>query len=335
MPPDLSVTLGALPLKNPVVVASGEWTMSADAMRGVLVAGAAAVVAKSTNESDTARRQLESAAYVLLDADWHPTERATRAASLFNRSGLVGEPLDVWVETLAAADADARGRDAYVVASLIPADPDELPALGRAFADAGLRWLELNLSASHAEEAPAGALELVTEPERVDGLVGRTREAFPGHLTVKLPGMGDIVALAAAARDAGADSVALVGRPLAFLPDLETRRPLLGTFGAIGGAWSLPLTLRWVAKARLRLGPDLPLLATNGVRDGGDVARALLSGASAVELGTAVWTDGPAAVERALAQLSSYLERHGCNANDLVGEAADAVMTYEEAGRTR
>src|SRR5829696_4022468 len=99
MPPDLSVTLGALPLRNPVVVASGEWAMSREGIRAALDAGAAAVVAKSTNESEAARRQLESAAYVLLDADRRPTERATRATSLFNRSGLVGEPLDAWVET--------------------------------------------------------------------------------------------------------------------------------------------------------------------------------------------------------------------------------------------
>ena len=335
MRPDLSVSLGALRLKNPVVVASGEWSLTPDAIRAALDAGAAAVVAKSTNESDAARRQLESAAYALLDADWRPTERATRTTSLFNRSGLVARPFDAWVEELAAADADARARDAYVAASLIPADADELPRLARAFADAGLRWLELNLGASHGEEAAPGAIELVSDPERAEEVVARTREAFAAHLTVKLPGTGDILELVRAARDGGADSVALVGRPLAFLPDLETRRPLLGTFGAIGGAWALPLTLRWVAKARHRFGPDLPVLATNGIRDGGDVARALLAGASAVELGTAVWAEGAAAVERAIGELAHYLERQERTAKDLVGEATDAVMTYEEAGRKR
>jgi dihydroorotate dehydrogenase (NAD+) catalytic subunit len=153
------------------------------------------------------------------------------------------------------------------------------------------------------------------------------------HLTVKLPGSGDVLALVAAARDAGADSVALVGRPLAFLPDLESRRPLLGTFGAIGGAWALPLTLRWVAKARARFGDDPPILATNGVRDGNDVARALLAGASAAELGTVLWTNGPAAVKRTLTELSTYLDRQRLGAQDLVGEATDAVMTYEEVGK--
>jgi dihydroorotate dehydrogenase (NAD+) catalytic subunit len=333
MPPSPSVSLGSLELKNPVVVASGEWAMTGESIRAALDAGAAAVVAKSTNESEAARRQLDDAAYVLLDEYWRPTKRASRATSLFNRSGLVREPLDTWATTLGQADRYARERDGYVAASVIPADADELPALARAFEDTGLRWLELNLSASHGEESVPGAIELVSDPERVEELVARVRAAVALHLTVKLPGSGDVLALVAAARDAGADSVALVGRPLAFLPDLESRRPVLGTFGAIGGAWALPLTLRWVAKARTRFGADLPILATNGIRDGNDVARALLAGASAAELGTALWTDGPAAIERALAGLDAYLNAQGLTAQDLVGEAADAVMTYEEAGK--
>ena len=335
MPPDLSVRLGPLHLKNPVVCASGEWTITADGIHAAVEAGAAAVVAKSTNESEAAKRQLDSAAYLLLDDEWRPAAEPTRGTSLFNRSGLVPEPFDVWVATLAEADRTARSHDAYVVASLIPADPDELPALARAFDEARLRWLELNLSASHGEEAAPGAIELVGDAERVEELVGRVRAATKLHLTVKLPASGDVLALVGAAVEAGADSVALVGRPLGFMPDLETRRPYLGTFGAVGGGWALPLTLRWVAKTRARFGSEVPILATNGVRDGQDVARALLSGATAAELGTAVWTNGPQALSGALAGLSKYLDEQGVGAEALIGEAADAVMTYEEAGFER
>jgi dihydroorotate dehydrogenase (NAD+) catalytic subunit len=333
MPPDLSVSLGSLELANPVVCASGEWSLSADSIRAALDAGAAAVVAKSANESEAAKRQLEAAEYVLLDEHWRPTDSASRATSLLNRSGLVGEPFESWVGTLGELDREASEHRAYVVASLIPGDEDELPALAARVASAGLRWLELNLSASHAEEAAPGAIQLIDEPEHAEGLVGRVRDAFPGALTVKLPGTGDVPVLAAACRDAGADSVALVGRPLGFLPDLETQRPHLGTFGAVGGAWALPLTLRWVAKARSRLGAEFPLLATNGIRDGLDVARALLAGASATQVGTAVFTDGPAALTRALDELARYLDESGASARDLIGRAADAVSTYEEASQ--
>lgn len=311
--------------------------MTGDALRAAVDSGAAAVVAKSTNESEAAKRQLAAAEYLVLDERWNAVARSARgrALSLFNRSGLVGEPLERWVETVAAADAYARDRGAYVVGSLIPADLNELGRMARAFEDAGVRWLELNLGAAHGEEAAAGALELVRDADRVEEVVSHVRSEVALALTVKLPGEGDLLELVASAYRAGADSVCLAGRSLGFLPDPTTRRPLLGTFGAVGGYWALPLTLRWIAKARLRYGPELPLVATNGVRDGLDVARALLAGASAVQLASVVWTGGFGALTRIVEELAAYLEREGLSAADLVGQAADSVMTYEEAGLRR
>jgi dihydroorotate dehydrogenase (NAD+) catalytic subunit len=140
-----------------------------------------------------------------------------------------------------------------------------------------------------------------------------------------------VVALAAAARDAGADAICLTGRHLGFLPDPETRRPVLGTFGAIGGGWALPLALRWVAKTRRALGPDVPLIATGGIRTGLDVARALLAGASAVQVATVPFTEGPAGITRLRDELAAYLERTDVGASAIVGEAADGALTYEQA----
>jgi dihydroorotate dehydrogenase len=121
-----------------------------------------------------------------------------------------------------------------------------------------------------------------------------------------------------------------MGRHLGFLPDLDRRRPVLDTFGAIGGGWALPLTLRWIAKARGRCGPDRSLLATNGVRSGLDVARCLLAGASAVEVCSIVMTDGYGALGRLVEELRGYLVTQGIeHVADLVGEATDSVQTYQ------
>jgi dihydroorotate dehydrogenase len=311
--------------------------MTIEDLRAAVDAGAAAVVVKSTNESEAARRQLAAAEYALLDADWAEIEPASadRSSTLLNRSGLSSLGFDDWLHMVVLADAYARSRDAYVVASIIPSGIDELVRMAAAIEAAGIRWLEVNLGAAHGEEAAPGAIQLVAEAESAAEIVGRVRATVALPLTVKLPGHGDVVELASAARAAGADSVCLAGRTLGFLPDLDTRRPVLGTFGAVGGAWALPLTLRWVAKARSRLGPEYPLLATNGVRDGRDAARALLAGASAVELATAVWTEGFGALSGAIDELADYLEEQGLDAVDIVGEAADQVLTYEEVQATR
>lgn len=331
MPPDLGVQLGRLRLKSPIVCGSGEHVWSEEGLVAAVDAGAAAVVAKSANESEDARRQARAAAWVLLDERWRevPPDAAPREASLFNRSGLVPLPWAEWLAVLARADAHARTRDAHVVASIIPADLDELPRLARDVEAAGLRWIELNLSAPHAAEARDGAIHRPAAPAAVREATSRVRAAVSLPLTVKLTAEADdLVALAAAARAGGADAVAMTGRHAAFLPDPRTRRPVLGTFGAIGGPWGLPLALRWIAKARLALGPELPLIGTNGARDGLDVARFLLAGARAVQVTSSVLIEGFGALARIRDELEAYLAEQGVDAAAIVGEAADAAVGY-------
>jgi dihydroorotate dehydrogenase len=332
--PDLAVEVAGLRLKNPVICAAGEVTATATQLRAAVDAGAAAVVAKSANESAAARAQLAAAEYATLDSDWRPAaEPAAPATSLLNRSGLVSTPFPEWLETLAAADAYAAERDAFVIASLIVADLERAAAMAADVEAAGIRCLELNLGAPHGGEAEPGAIETVHSAARAADVVARVRRAVSIPLLVKLTADGvDPLAIAAAARAAGADALVIAGRHLGFLPDPATRRPLLGTYAAIGGGWALPLSLRWVAKARERLGPGVDLIATNGVRSGADVVRCLLAGATAAEVYTVVHQAGPAALAHMLAEVGAEARAGGiARLADVVGEAADNTLTYAQA----
>ncbi|MGN6377591.1 MAG: dihydroorotate dehydrogenase [Gaiellales bacterium] len=330
---DLAVELAGLPLKNPVICGSGELTSTAEHLRAAVDAGAAAVVAKSTNESQAARAQLAAAEYVTLGPDWAPAAGPGPGTSLMNRSGLVAAPFSEWLRTLASADAYAAERDAYVIASLIVADLGRAAEMASAIQAAGLRCLELNLGAPHGDEAEPGAIETVRAAARAAEVVARVRGAVSIPLLVKLTADGvDPLPVACAARDAGADALVIGGRPLGFLPDPATRRPVLGTFAAVGGGWALPLSLRWVAKARERLGPDVDLVATNGVRSGADVMRCVLAGATAAEAYTVVHLDGPAALGRLVAELAAVARDTGAaRIAEVVGEAADHTLTYAQA----
>jgi len=306
--------------------------MDRDGIRAAIDAGAGAVVAKSTNESADASRQLTTAEYVLLDERWEPLPwgPAPRTATLFNRSGLPNVEFDRWVELLADLDRHAGRADSYVVPSLIVSEPGEAARRAKDFEAAGLRWLELNVGAPHAREAATGAIRAADTPAAVGDLVRSIRGVLSIPLTVKLGSDVDPVEASASAISAGADAVCLSGRYLGFVPDLSSRRPVLGTFGAVGGAWALPLTLRSVAKVRLALGAAVPIIGTNGVRDGRDVARFLLAGASAVQMTTAVMTEGPDALTGAIEELTEYLREQDADAAGIIGEAADNVMTYEQ-----
>lgn len=325
MSADLSTTVAGLELKNPVIAGSSEATATPDQIRACLAAGAAAVVAKSVNESPAAHANLRAAEYVLLDETLQPRPLgpAGRTDSLFCRSGLLEVEIEDWAETLAALDREAAADGAYVVPSLIVADLDRAVGAATACERAGLRWLELNVGAPHASEAAEG---IATGVE----LVRRVREAVSIPLTVKLAA-GDSTADALAA---GADAVCVATRAMGFVPDLDTRRPVLGTYAAVGGAWALPLTLYRVAKTHAAH-PEASIVATNGARDGLDVARLLLAGASAVALASAVLTDGPAVLGRAVDELAAYCEQQGADVRDLIGEAVRHVQTYEEVAIER
>jgi dihydroorotate dehydrogenase len=322
---DLSTTVAGLDLKNPLIAASCEATATPAQIRACLAAGVAAVVAKSVNESQAAHANLRAAEYVLLDDALRPRPLgpAQRTDSLFCRSGLLEVELEEWADTLAALDGEAAAQGAYVVPSLIVADVDRAVEAAATFERAGLRWLELNVGAPHASEAAEG---IGTGVE----LVRRIRSAVSVPLTVKLAS-GDSVTDALAA---GADAVCIATRAMGFVADLSTRRPVLGTFAAVGGAWALPLTSYRVAKAHLAH-PRASIVATNGARDGFDVARLLLAGASAVALASAVLTDGPGALARAIEELAGYCEQEGVAVRELIGEAAGHVRTYEEVAIER
>jgi dihydroorotate dehydrogenase (NAD+) catalytic subunit len=331
---DPSVAIGGVALKNPLICGAGEHVMEASGIRSALTAGAGAVVAKSTNESEAAKRQLDRTDYALVDSAWRRLEwnfQPPSDAQLLCRSGLAQQSFAQWLEMVARLDREAKRQDSYVVASLILADLERCAELAQQIEAAGIRLLELNIGAPHGREAAPGSIVLETEAVRVEAIVARIRRAVSLPLWVKLTGQSeDVAALAAAAKSGGADAVGIMGRFMAFLPDIETMTPLLGTNAAFGGGWALPLTCRWLASTRAKLGPDFPLIGTNGARSGLDLARMLLAGASAVEMSSAILAGGFGVIEAALADFAAYLARKSVTARALIGRAADQLTSYQD-----
>ncbi len=331
---DTSVAVGAIRLKSPLICGAGEHLMYAEGARQALAAGAAAVVPKSANETEAGKRQLDATDYALLDSSWRrlPWDFAPPPdASLLCRSGLAQQSFDEWLAMLVALDKEAAEQDAYMIASIILSNLDHCVRMARSIEQAGLRILELNIGAPHGDQATPGAIVLERDAARVGHIVGRVRDAIRLPIWVKLTGQSENVAgLARAARDAGADAVTIMGRFMGFLPDVETLSPMLGTHAAIGGPWALPLTCRWLAQCRKVLGAEFPLIATNGARSGLDIARFLLAGASAVQASSAIFTGGFPVITTMLREFSSYLDRKGLAAGDLIGQAADRLETYQQ-----
>jgi dihydroorotate dehydrogenase (NAD+) catalytic subunit len=323
----LTTRIGVLALPNPVICGSGEPVMTAPGIRAALAAGVAGVIAKSLNERPDAAAQLDRADYAQLDMAGAPV---SQGVSVFCRSGLAPYDPAAWFATLADLDRAAAVSGRFVAASLVLASTDGAVGIADLARRAGLRIFELNVGAPHASEAAPGAIVQETDPTRLGELLARVRSVTDGMtLWVKLTGLSsNLPALALAASQAGADAVCMMGRFMALVPDLDTLVPVLNTSGAYGGGWALPIVCRSLALSRRAVGPVFPLIGTNGVRSGGDVARMALAGASAVECVSVVMHEGFGGLTRIIDELDAWLAAKHLRFADLIGGAADALQPY-------
>lgn len=325
--------IGRITLKNPVICGSGEHVMTEAGLRSALAAGVGAVVAKSVNETQAAKDQLDRTDYALLDGQWNrlPWDfTAPRDATLACRSGLQKMDFDDWVAITARLDAEAAENGQYVIGSIILADLDAAIGMARKIETAGIRILEFNIGTPYGDEA-AGVVSTERATARVTEIVRAVCDAVNIPVWAKITGQSEnVAALAQAARDGGAEAVVLMGRFLGMIPELDTQAPLLGTNLGTGGGWALPMTCYWLSKSRGHLGPDVPLIGMNGARDGDDVLRLMLAGAHAVEISSAVFTNGFGVLEEAVATVTEYLHTRNDDAADIVGRAADKVIPFGE-----
>jgi dihydroorotate dehydrogenase (NAD+) catalytic subunit len=329
----LNVSVGQTVLKNPLIAGSAEHHIAPDGVRRALRAGAGAVVVKSINESERGRDQLQRAQYMLLDEQWREipwTPEAPATAFIATRSGLTPQDFAAWLEQTVALDREAKAMDSYAIGSLIVADLAHTVAMAKQIEQAGVRILELNIGTPYASQA-RGVVSTELDPERVSMIVSTVQQAISIPLWVKLTGQSERVPdLAAAAYRGGGDAVIMAGRLLGFIPDVETMQPFLGTALGVGGFWNLPLTCYWLAVSRQQIGRDKPLIATNGVRSGLDIVRAMLAGASAVEMASEVMLRGSKVLSSALQELDAYLQRKGITAAELIGVAADQRRAFSD-----
>jgi dihydroorotate dehydrogenase (NAD+) catalytic subunit len=329
-----SMSVGRVPLKNPLIAGSAEHLIDAGGVRRAIEAGAGAVVVKSANESMAAKDQLQRAEYVLLDDQWRPLRwdaNAPPTAILACRSGLTPLPFEAWLDETAGLDREARRADSYAVASLILAELEPCIQMARQIEQAGVRILELNIGTPYASVVAKGAVSTELDPARIREIVSAVRAAVSIPLWIKITGQSERVPdLAAAAFDAGGEAVVMAGRLLGLVPDVETLEPMLGTTLGVGGFWNLPLTCHWLAATRAKSGPGKPLIGINGAQSGLDIARMMLAGASAVQMASPVMWRGFELLTQSLADFEAYLVRKDLTARDLVGRAADTKRTFAQ-----
>jgi dihydroorotate dehydrogenase (NAD+) catalytic subunit len=180
---------------------------------------------------------------------------------------------------------------------------------------AGLAALELNLSCPNV----AGGLDFATAPETTRRIVSGVRDVCQLPLIAKLtPNVTDIVPIAQAAADGGADAVSLVNTFLGMAIDWRRRKPVLGNIvGGLSGPAIKPLALRMVWQVASQV--KIPVIGIGGIATVDDVMEFLVAGASAIQLGTANFYD-PTASMTVLDRLPQALVDLGAESvQDVIG----------------
>ena len=288
---DLRVTLGRLALNNPVLVASGTFGYIREMTPFVRLERLGGVIPKTVTSRPRAG---------------NPTPRTAETASgLLNAIGLDNDGIEHFI---AHHLPYLRTVGTAVIANIAGEDEDQFVAMAAMLgSEQGLAAIELNISCPNVSHG----LDLGIDAGSVGRLVRRVRGACPMPIIAKLtPNVTDVVPIAAAAAEAGADAVSLINTLRGMAVNWRKRRPILANdVGGLSGPAIKPIALRMVWEVARAL-PDLPIIGIGGIATADDALEFLVAGASAVQVGTATFYD-PAASDRLLDDLTCRLSEAG------------------------
>ena len=297
---DLAVRLGRLTFPNPVWTASGTFGYGTELADLVDLSRLGGIVVKGIS---------------LEPVSGNPPPRVVETASgMLNSIGLHNVGLRAFL-----AEKLPRLRDVNenVVANCWGVTVDDYCRVAEALGKAdGIKALEVNISCPNIKK---GGIAFGTDPEVAHDLAVRIRAATDAFLIFKLsPNVTDIVAIARALVDAGADALSAINTLSGLAIDLEKRRPKLGgVTGGLSGPAIKPIALRMVWQVARAV--EIPVVGIGGIMDATDALEHLVCGARCVQVGSATFANPGAAIE-ILDGIDAWLDARGIAAvGDVVG----------------
>ena len=302
--PDLSVSIGAVRLKNPVLTASGCYNYGREFARLYALERLGGICVKGTSKEP-----------------WHgnPGTRVVETpAGMLNAIGLQNPGLDHFLQVDGPWLQEQR---ATTIVNIVGKTIDEYVAGAEGLADSGIAALELNISCPNVKE---GGLAFGTNLDQTYQVTAAVRRATKLPLWVKLsPNVTNIAVFAEAFEAAGADALSVINTLLGMAIDVQSKKPVLGNlFGGLSGPAVKPLALRMVWQAAGAV--SIPVIGIGGIATWQDAAEFLLAGARAIQVGTACFVNPYAPLE-IIDGLTAYAAAQGCQSiGELIGAARPA-----------
>jgi dihydroorotate dehydrogenase (NAD+) catalytic subunit len=297
---DLSVKIGALELKNPVMTASGTFGYGVEFADFVDLEQIGGIIVKGTTlrprEGNDYPRMVET------------------ASGMLNCVGLQNKGVEYFCDHIYPEIKDIRTNMIVNVSGNSPEDYAACAA--RIDALDNIPAIELNISCPNVKQ---GGMAFGVTPEGAATVVRAVREAYHKTLIVKLsPNVTDIASIARSVEDAGADAVSCINTLMGMAIDIEKRCPKLsiGT-GGLSGPAVKPVALRMVWQVAKAV--KIPVIGLGGIMTAQDAIEFLMAGAGAIEIGTANFID-PTVTVKVAQGIDAFLEKHGCKSvQEIIG----------------
>jgi dihydroorotate dehydrogenase (NAD+) catalytic subunit len=305
-PVDMATVLAGVRLPYPVMTASGCAGTGVELAPFMDLSSLGAVVTKSV---------------MLQPRSGRATPRMAETPSgMLNSIGLQGPGIDGFLESDLPALLATGARAVVSIAGNSVEDYSRLTSKLRPYIDQ-LTALEVNISCPNVANR---GLVFACDPNAASEVIKAVKRSLPGNIPIlaKLsPDVTDIVSIAHACSEAGAEGLSLINTLLGMVIDTNTMRPLLaGVTGGLSGPAIRPVAVRAVWQVRAAL-PKIGILGMGGIRTGHDALEFVLAGANAVSVGTATFND-PSAPLRVQRELAKEIANRGFSAfADVVGHA--------------
>ncbi|QWV91749.1 dihydroorotate dehydrogenase [Geomonas oryzisoli] len=298
--PDMSVVLAGIPMRNPVMTASGTFGYGAEFADYLDLESIGAMVTKGLSLKPKAG---------------NPTPRIVETpGGMLNAIGLQNVGIDAFIEQKLPY---LKNVNTPVIANLYGNTLEEYGEVAsRLDGLAGVAGIEVNISCPNVKQ---GGIVFGTDPGAAREVVSLVKRNTSKPLIVKLsPNVTDVVLMAKACADAGADALSLINTLTGMAIDLERRRPVLANVtGGLSGPAIKPVALRMVWQVAKAV--KLPLIGIGGIMNGRDALEFMLAGATAIQVGTASFLD-PSAAQRIAQEMEQYLVDHGiASVRSLIG----------------
>lgn len=291
MTPDLRVTIAGVEFTNPVMTASGCCGYGEELAAMYPLSCLGALVTKSITRQPRLGHK--------------PPRTAETASGMLNAIGLANVGIDRFISDKIPF---LKQQDTRIIVNVAGSTLDEYVEISTRLADIPrVDMIELNISCPNVNE---GGIEIGSNPALTEKTVAAVKKVFPRPLVAKLsPNVTSIVQIARAAEQGGADALSLINSLVGTSIDIETWRPrLTNNRGGLTGPAIKPIALAMVDAVYNNC--RLPIIAIGGITTAADAIEFILCGATAFQVGTAIFID-PAAPVKIVGDLSAYLSRRG------------------------